>query len=560
MDTTADTARRLGILLGVIIALLAAFSGYEQHAFDSYVHMFFSDHYQHRWFNLWEPRWYGGFSVVAYPPLSHQMMALASWVTGSHERAFVLVTFAVMAAMPLAVAAAARAFVDDATASLALLLTALWPTAHRFAYLYGQLPTLMATVLALFAMAALHRYLTNHEPRTLFLFVALVGATAGTHHVSLIFLAFGSTMIAARHILAAPRELPRALLAGGTAALAVALVVWPFLLFSQNQPQVEIPHISRDPLFSRPVNAEWCELVAVCLLAPLALLWALWKRDRALISLGAGTVILAILATGGTTALPRWLFGRQWRWLTYDKFHLWATLLTLVLLAFLLRALLRFRETPWALAIVMLPATLLTASHKQATFLEPEFISDLSPLLSVVRGPEAARYRHLTLGFGDQFCRLDIYGDSPSIDGDYHTARNDPALRTSGIGTLDAAKYYPTGHDVLAGVLARADALSLRWVFVYDAWYYPLLFDAGFSLKEVWPSGVSLFEKADVPKAALDERRGSLVPAIGWGVLPVLSLCAALALAWVERRALARRSRRATPPTTSTRAVVRAPS
>ena len=50
-------------LVGLVATpiLLSLFSGYQQRAFDSYVHMFFADHYLRGWFDLWEPRWYGGF-------------------------------------------------------------------------------------------------------------------------------------------------------------------------------------------------------------------------------------------------------------------------------------------------------------------------------------------------------------------------------------------------------------------------------------------------------------------------------------------------------------------
>ena len=84
---------------------------------------------------------------------------------------------------------------------------------------------------------------------------------------------------------------------------------------------------------------------------------------------------------------------------------------------------------------------------------------------------------------------------SPHVDGDYHTARNHPLLRASGISTLDSAKYYSKGPEVLRTILAEAPELSLRWVVVLDDWYFKELFAAGFELKDVFDNGVSIFER-----------------------------------------------------------------
>lgn len=36
--------------------------------YDSWNHLFFASHYMNFWFDTWEPRWFGGFSVTSYPP------------------------------------------------------------------------------------------------------------------------------------------------------------------------------------------------------------------------------------------------------------------------------------------------------------------------------------------------------------------------------------------------------------------------------------------------------------------------------------------------------------
>ncbi len=519
--------------------VLSFFSRYQQRAFDSYVHMFFADHYLQGWFELWEPRWYGGFSVITYPPLAHQLVAVFASIFG-HEPGFVVTMGLAMAALPFAAAAFARAIGSSAAVPWVFLLLALWPTSHRFAYVYGQLPMMVATPLALFGMATLKKYLTHGGARRLALFGLLIGATAAAHHVTTIFAALGCGMVGLGHVFFSAEKAPwrttllRAAPAVVVAAVAIGFTILPFWQFARQEPQTEIPHVSRDPLWARPFGLDVVEQLVFVVVGLGGLVASALKR-RSLLMLAAGVVFFAVLSMGTTTELPRLLFRSQYRWLTYDKFHNWAAIWFCVLVA---QALPGLKRSPAVLLCLGLgPLALFEVSHKNSDGLQPEFITDLRPLLATLTEPDAAHYRHLTLGFGDQFCRLSFLGRSPNVDGDYHTARNDPVLRQSGVATLDASKYYPEGPRVLQSVLSRASALSLKWVFVNDPWYYEYLMSAGYQIKDVWQNGVTLFENPDVlplPPDPVDRRTGW---GLFWGLVPLSVLALALVLAAFELRA-----------------------
>lgn len=528
----ADAAlRRLAWSIAIGLGVLAAFSGFHRHAFDAYVHMFFADHYVRGWFDVFEPRWYGGFSVLTYPPLAHQLVALASMVLGSLEAGYVFVLVVAMVVTPWCVGQVALAFTTPRGAAWAMLLAALWPTAHRFAWVYGQLPMLVATPLALLAMAQLHRFLGKGKPLFLLAFVALTGATVGAHHVTSIFVAGGCLLIGLRH-LATPESpstrglvIGRGLIALVLAGAVIAFTILPFWQFAQGEPQAEIPHHSRDPLWQRALSMELIEQLVVLSLGAILLIVAAVRRQWPLVVLGLGVIGLSVLAGGTSTPLPSILFRSQWRWLTYDKFHHWAALLLAILAAgAVLELLSRLRQVAFALVTLLLPASLFLVGHKTAEALQPPFVHDLSPVLAVLNGPEAERYRHLTLGFGDQFCRFDLYGRSPNVDGDYHTARTDPLLRQSGVATLDASKYYAKGLEVLADVLRRAPALSLRWVIVNDEAYYPALLEAGFEVAQIWENGITLFELSVPPLPSAEPSASSS----HWGLVPLSAFVLAL--------------------------------
>lgn len=524
------------VVLVCVPVVLGAFSGAFRHTYDAWVHVFFADHYLRGWFELWEPRWYGGFSVLSYPPLAHQLVAIASVPFGV-EVGFPIVMGGAMLAIPFAAGSFGRAVLGESSARWAPVMLALWPTSHRFAYVYGQLPTLLASSIALFAMAMLKRFLDEGRWRQLLLMSLLVGTTAATHHVSTIFAAMGCGIVGLAQLGVTPRaQLPkvlvRAVLAGACAAGAIVLTIWPFWQFAALPPQAEIPHISREAIWARPFGLEVLEQLTILAVGAAASGYALLRYRRAA-GLALGVTFFALLSMGMTTPLPQLLFRSQARWLTYDKFHHWAAVWFCVLVAPLAARI--PQKVLLVLVALAMPLSLYEVSHKESLHSQPEYLSDLTNELQVLNGPDAAKYAHLTLGFGDQLCRLDVFGASPDIDGDYHTARSDPGLRASGIGSLDASKYYPQGKDVLAPVLARAPQSGLRWVLVNDSYYYEQVMAAGFELRDVWADGVTLFERRDVSPIvphvpnATPERYG-----LWWGLVPLTVFSLALLFTLLE--------------------------
>jgi hypothetical protein len=521
----------LGLAAVYVFSAIALFSDYEKRAFDSYVHMFFADHYAHSWFHRWEPRWYGGFSVTSYPPLAHQMVALGSKVLGL-EWSYLFFSTAAMALMPFAVARLAQNLGGPRAARIAFFIAAVFPTAMRFGYVYGQFAMISAAPPALFAISELHRYFEQGRRRSLAMYVAAVGATAAIHHISTIFLAGGCLVIALVQIARTEGRrqevlqlLGRGLLAAGLAAVTIVVVILPFWKFAAMAPQVEIPHFSRDPIWDRTLGVAVVEQVAISALSLGLLIFAVWRRDPSLAFAAAATVFLSIISMGDTTPLPRLLFRSQHRWLTYDKFHYWAALFLAATLGLALSRLQqRLLLTLSITAGLLLPATMVAVAHKASDEVQPEFLEDIEPIVAILNGPGAEAYRHLFLGFGDQFCRIDIRSKSPNVDGDYHTARTSPLLRQSGIGTLDTSKYYDAGKRVLNQVLEDAPALSLRWVFANDLWYEPILLEAGFDLKEVWPNGVTLYENSNVPRLPAISLPPSDWLDYLWGIVPLSCL------------------------------------
>ena len=75
-------------------------SGRYRMSYDAYTHMLFANHYAENWFSLWETRWYAGFPVISYPPLTHQLIAIFVPFLG-FDKAFALILWIVTAFYPL---------------------------------------------------------------------------------------------------------------------------------------------------------------------------------------------------------------------------------------------------------------------------------------------------------------------------------------------------------------------------------------------------------------------------------------------------------------------------
>jgi O-Antigen ligase len=303
-------------------------------SYDAYNHMFFADHYRLNWWSLWEPRWYTGFEVVSYPPLVHQLMALLGRIVGV-DAAFALILWSVLTAYPVAVYFFTRIFVGHTAACYSAIGAALLPSLYLTAHVFGQLPTLFATLLALFGAAVLADFLQDGGALTGGLAVCLFATVMAAHHATLLFLPPLVGAVFLKFFL--DKNLNkralffRLFIFAALAILAGWLVIFPFWQWGAQQTlQTTIDHASRHNFFRDPFAAVLFFLPMYGLLIPLIPI-AIWMgRRKRFWGPGLAFTLLFLLGLGDTTPLPRLLFGPGWAWLTYDRFAFWASLVLLV--------------------------------------------------------------------------------------------------------------------------------------------------------------------------------------------------------------------------------------
>ncbi len=562
----------LGLLLvavsGFCLLATAILQGQPFRGYDAYTHIFFASHYLRSWWDTWEPRWYGGFDVVSYPPLAHQLLALLAMVFGL-ERAYLLFSLLLIAVFPLAVYCFARALVEPAAARLAGACSLLFPGLALILVPSGQAPGVLSLELLLFAFGAAGRYLGAGSAAALWAFAAGVAASAAAHHATPMLLgpflavAVGWRALFPRcspPIMASDSEekhslchrpLPaqlvgrRLLMLLLVAAAAVLAVAWPFWQWWVQRPaQVPIEHLSRHD-FLRDQSALflglWLPYSLWLLAVPLALAVACLRRQLAGAALTA--LLLFLLSLGGTTPLPRWLYGSRWEWLTYERYALWAAVLLLPLAAVGVRGLGRpLPALVRSLAAVGLVTLLLASTVNAAWYgtlqmLEPRPI-DLQPVVDFLAEPDHQGWRYLTLGFGDQMSKLSALSSAPSVDGNYNTARSEGWLVQSGIDKLDSSRYWDPQAATLRRYLAEPGPSHLGWVFANDSYYDGWLAESGWRRQALLSNGVVVWSPPQ-PPARMEPGPGHpfSLRSVWWGLVPLLSLGACLwlfAALWLE--------------------------
>jgi hypothetical protein len=506
-------------------------------SYDTNLHIFFGSHYAQHWFNPWNEKWFAGFSQTTYPPLTHQWIALLSHAVGLTE-AYMLVQLVAVILLAVGTWRFARLWVDDRAASLAALLSVFAGTVSFLVYSAGQLPTTLSAPLYLLALPYFYEWSRRSSWRALLKGLVLGLAAASAHHVTLLF---GSVLFAVPVLWLAWSD-ARAEEKSGSAVLGrglvfviltvvgVGIVLLPYWIAIIRHPieQMPIPHGSR---LNYLVN--WIHGVNYFVVPYGAMILALpfiVFRGSAVPRLRILLVafwIAFLLGLGGTTPLPRLLFGRAFDILTFERFTLWATLLALPIVGSLAEDLLdRFRDFgAFALATGAVFTLALALGWLNWSPFHTTGGLNVDAVVNFLNRDGHDQYRYLTLGFGNSMSKVATYSNATSVDGEYNSARLLPEMTRFGAAQLTSAKFFgAAGMDSLREMLQHANRYGLKFIFVHDPYYNPLLVFAGWRQVETYDSGaITAWSKDDVPPARKIVSDTMPAPWEGllWGTLPI---------------------------------------
>ena len=506
-------------------------------SYDAYTHMFFASHYAGHWFNPWNEKWFAGFSQTTYPPLAHQLIALFSWIFGL-TMSYMFVQLVAILLLTVGVLRYARIWVDEQSASYAAIGSIFLGSLAILTYQAGQINTILGAAVTLNAVPYFYRWLRNATLSNLVKAMLLTVTAAAVHHLTLFTIILFATpviwlAIVDRNVEGADASvagvISRAAVFGALVGVGIALVLLPFWIsfFKNPVTQLPIPHPSRDNYLLNlhtGLNFWVIPYGALILVVP----FIFWRglSSRRLMPLFFGWWVTALIGLGGTTPFAKLLFGRLFYVLTFERFTFLSTLMALPM-AGLLAAELINRHGRKALVPVFV-LTVLTGAFGVA-WLKFSPIFDLEfktgPIVQFLNRDDHSRFRYLTLGFNSLFSKVSIETTASTVDGDYNSARLLPEMTEYGAGKLDNAKYYGlAGMESLRAMLKHANQYGLKYIFVRDRYYEPLLAFAGWRQTEFYDNGtVQLWVKDDVPPAQKMDF-GQPPPAwqgLMWGLLPM---------------------------------------
>ena len=506
-------------------------------SYDANLHIFFGSHYAQHWFDPWNEKWFAGFSQTTYPPLTHQWIALLSHAVGLTE-GFMLVQLIAVVLLAVGTWRFARLWVDDRAASLAALLSVFAGTVSFLVYSAGQLPTTLSAPLYLLALPYFYQWSRSASWRSLLKGLVLGLAAASAHHVTLLF---GSVLFAVPVLWLAVSDartegrssaavLSRAFVFVVLTVAGVGVVLLPYWIAIIRHPieQMPIPHGSRlNYLVSliHGVNYFVIPYGAMILAIPFIVIrGASIPRLRILL---IAFWITFLLGLGGTTPLPRLIFGRAFEILTYERFTLWATLLALPIVGLLVEDVLdRFRDVgAFAVATASVLTLALAVGWTNWSPFHTTGGLNVDSVVSFLNRDGHDQYRYLTLGFGNALSKVSTYSTANSVDGEYNSARLLPEMTRFGAAQLTSAKFFgAAGMDSLRAMLQHANRYGLKFIFVHDTFYNPLLVFAGWRQIETYESGaITAWSKDDVPPARKIPSDSVPAPWEGllWGTLPI---------------------------------------
>jgi hypothetical protein len=508
-------------------------------SFDTNFHIFLASHYAHHWFNPWNEKWFAGFSQTTYPPLTHQWIALLSNVIGL-KMGYMLVQLLAVLLLPVGVFRFAKIWVDERAASYAALGSVFLGALAFLVYQAGQLATVASAALYLNALPYFYEWMIRSSGHSLLKGVVVSCTAAAAHHVTLIF---GVVLFAGPVLwlacLDADEErakgsvkgvFTRAAVFGVVVALGIGVVLMPYWVAIIQHPihQIPIPHDSRaNFLLNSITGVNYFVIPYGALILALPFIVIRGCSSRRLRPLLLGFWLTFIFGLGGTTPLPRWLLGRAYEILTFERFTFWATLMAMPIVGVFVAGLLeRFRaKAAVGLSLAAVGTLSLALAWLTVNPYRPTGTTNVDPVIAFLNRDGHDAYRYVTLGFGSDLAKVSTYANANSVDGDYNSARLLPEMTHYGAAQLTNSKFYGSaGMASLRAMLEHANRYGLKYVFVHDSYYEPLLTFVGWRKIETFDNGeITAWSKDDVPPARKIESDALPAPWVGvlWGTLPI---------------------------------------
>lgn len=552
------------LLLGVVFHGSSIFFSLEN-TYDALIHLFFSEHYASSWFEPWSYKWYTGFTVMSYPPLVHQSIALLSFIGGLKFGLFTVAIISVLLFITGAYRFSLLITGHRKVAGYAAVLVVFSSTFIETLHMFGQLPSIIGISILMHALPEIYLYLKNGSRRFLFTSLSLIAVTVSSHHVTpifgMVFFIFpligmvimdiakeqsGSyKTVRLKGFIKAFKSCFKRIVTFGISSLVLIIgCILPYWINTKNNPitQIPIPHGSRDNFLEVTSSGLVFFIIPWGIL--LFILPYIYYRyfSKRYLFFGLSILALTVLGTGGTTFIPKFILGETaFNILTLDRFTLWASIMSIPMLGeFAYRFVegdikKKFQKKIGSISHRILGGLLAGGLVFMAIFtlslgyfrpFQPQKINML-PIVNFLNSDQHDQWRFLTLGFGDQMAWLSAQTNAMTVDGNYHSARRLPELTTRAIERLENSKFKGVeGIGSLQQFLTTPEKYNLKYIFSNDKFYDPILYFCGWHRLKPLENGITVWERLNVNpiSSILPKDDVSTWQKILWGIIPILTV------------------------------------
>jgi len=570
LKETSNKYLIVALLIGIIFHGSAIFFTIEN-TYDALIHLFFGNHYATSWFEPWNYSWYTGFTVMGYPPLTHQVIGILSYLGGLKFGLFTVALIAIIlfvtGSFRFAVLITGNRIVAGYAAIVAIISSSFIETLHIF----GQLPSIIGISVLMHAIPEIYLYIKTGRWKYFFTSLSLIAVTVCSHHVTPLFgMVFFITPLIGMVIIDVSKEqvdsyrevtfkiffytfislLRRIMFFCSSAVFLIIFCILPYWINAKENPitQVPIPHGSRDNFLEVTSSGLMFFLIPWGII--LFILPYVYYRyySKRYIFFGLSITLLTILGTGGTTPIPLKILGENaFNILTLDRFTLWASIMSLPILGEFVYRLVEgdlktalqnkfgtiyHRILGGLFAGCFLLFAIFTITLGYFRPLQPDKINFL-PIVNFLNQDQHDQWRFLPLGFGDQMAFLSTQTKAMTVDGNYHSARRLPELTTRAVERLENSKFRGVeGIGSLQQFLTVPEKYNLKYVFSNDKFYDPILYFCGWHRLTQLENGIMVWEKLNVQPLSkiLPKEDVSIILKLMWGIIPLLTVLIAFIL------------------------------
>ncbi|MFT5678807.1 MAG: hypothetical protein ACI9FY_001355, partial [Patiriisocius sp.] len=552
------------LLLGLLFHGASIFFTLET-TYDALIHLFFAEHYSQSWFEPWNYSWYTGFTVMGYPPLVHQSIALLSFIGGLKFGMFTVALVGVVLFITGVYRFALLVTANRKVAGYASIIAVFSSSFVETLHIFGQLPSIIGISILLHTLPEIYLWLRTGKLRYLITSFAMLAVTITSHHLTPIFgMVFFVFPLIGMVVMDASKEkvgsikavtflvflasfkkhFKRIIIFGIGSLMLIIGCILPYWINTKNNPitQVPIPHGSRDNFL------EITSSGLIFFIIPWGILLFLFPYlfyrffSKRHLFFGISFTILTVLGTGGTTAIPLTILGENaFNILTLDRFTLWASIIILPIFGefayrFIEGDFKKCLQERWGpllhrlvgglLVSVFIFIALFTVSLGKFKPTQPQKINML-PIVNFLNRDDHDKWRFLPLGFGDQMALLSAKTNAMTVDGNYHSARRLPELTSRAVERLENSKFRGVeGIGSLQQFLAVPDKYHLKYIFSNDKFYDPVLYFSGWHRLQQLENGIRVWERAGVKPlpSVLPKNDVPLFQKLLWGIIPLSTL------------------------------------